>query len=249
MFVYMIRHMESGKAYVGQTIFDPNKRLLQHKRMAENGTYKKMYPLYHAIRKYGWEAFDKFVLEPCVSREELDASEDQWITKYNCLAPHGYNLKQGGRSGRHTEESRRKIGEASKNRIWSEESKARASTAAKGRKFSALATRRRAEVMESYVATEETRKKLSDASKGRTNSPEQIAAMTRGRAGACTGENHRSARLTWEVVDAIRSEYAEGQTTHRKLAVRYGVSAVAINNVINMVTWKPENRNGAMGSV
>ena len=38
------------------------------------------------------------------------------MNKYNTLVPNGYNLREGGNSGRHHEETKRKISETLKNR-------------------------------------------------------------------------------------------------------------------------------------
>ena len=41
----------------------------------------------------------------------LDDMEIQYIQKYNCLVPNGYNLRLGGNSGRHNAETKQKIAE------------------------------------------------------------------------------------------------------------------------------------------
>ena len=52
------------------------------------------------------------------------------------------------------------------------------------------------------------------------------------------GERHGRARLTWDQVEAIRSEYAAGGVSQRALARTYGVSRYAINDIFRGRTWK-----------
>lgn len=52
------------------------------------------------------------------------------------------------------------------------------------------------------------------------------------------GEASVTAKLTWEQVRQIRSEYASGGSTHRSLAARYGVTKSAITSIVASKTWK-----------
>jgi HNH endonuclease len=51
------------------------------------------------------------------------------------------------------------------------------------------------------------------------------------------GEKHCNAKLTADKVSAIRSEYAKGTMSMRKLGTRYGVSGNIICLIINRKTW------------
>ena len=44
----------------------------------------------------------------------LNKYEIQYIEKYNSMVPNGYNLKKGGNSGKHHEETKKKISESLK---------------------------------------------------------------------------------------------------------------------------------------
>lgn len=92
MIVYLIRNTVDGKCYVGQTVRDFERRIVEHRSAAKKGKGR----LYNAIRKYGWENFESEVLEECVDAADLDMSERFWIRAYNSLSPNGYNLKGGG---------------------------------------------------------------------------------------------------------------------------------------------------------
>lgn len=49
-----------------------------------------------AIKKHGWEAFDAKVVQQCSTMGELNEAERFWIDRYDSLAPHGYNIREGG---------------------------------------------------------------------------------------------------------------------------------------------------------
>lgn len=85
--IYMLTCRINGKRYVGQSI-NIKRRMNEHKRC------KSFAPVIcKAIAKYGWDAFDKTVLEFCPV-EELDEKEIHYIAK---LKPE-YNLTKGGDS-------------------------------------------------------------------------------------------------------------------------------------------------------
>ncbi len=99
----------NGKYYVGQTK-NINIRWSQHK----NATYTPnnpayTFPLYKAIRKYGWDNIKKEILEECPI-DELNSKEVDYIQFYNCVSPNGYNMNTGGNNFAMSEETKRKIG-------------------------------------------------------------------------------------------------------------------------------------------
>lgn len=95
--IYGLRNKINNKHYIGQHAGPrPEKRWRQHNHKKTRCTALK-----NAIKKYGWDNFDKFVVEYCVGgREELDAMEKKYIIQYNSLAPNGYNLREGGMAGK-----------------------------------------------------------------------------------------------------------------------------------------------------
>ena len=85
--IYMLVCKANGKRYIGQSK-NIKRRLNEHKNC------KSFAPLIcKAIAKYGWDAFDKTVLEFCPV-EELDEKEIYYIAE---LKPE-YNLTEGGDS-------------------------------------------------------------------------------------------------------------------------------------------------------
>jgi group I intron endonuclease len=68
-----------------------------------------------AFKKHGVNNF-KFELI-CISFDEnLNDLEKYYIKKLNSLAPNGYNLREGGNSSRHSEETKMKISQSLKGR-------------------------------------------------------------------------------------------------------------------------------------
>ena len=118
--VYMHRNKTNGKVYIGQTKQKPEKRW-------ENGKgYETSNRFYNAILKYGWDGFEHIILYSNLTQEEANALEEELITQYHSQdEQYGYNIKAGGKNKKHSEETKRKIGEANhialQGKTWSEE--------------------------------------------------------------------------------------------------------------------------------
>jgi group I intron endonuclease len=124
---------------VGKTKRSLDQRWKEHVRNAVKGRAEM--PLYAAIRKHGPEAFEHRTLQECPSESELDAAERRWIAELGTFRK-GYNATEGGdgvKGLRHTEETKRRMGEArkgEKNVNWgglSEEHKRNISLGRKGK--------------------------------------------------------------------------------------------------------------------
>lgn len=113
----------SRKSYVGQTIKTAEKRWLEHVEDAFNPLKDHCKALNEAIRKYGKDAFTIETLYVCDDDLLLDYLEIEFINELNTLTPFGYNIKLGGSSGLHAEETKQKISNSLKGRVISEETK------------------------------------------------------------------------------------------------------------------------------
>lgn len=94
-YIYKITNKYNNKSYIGQTKRSLEIRLKEHYRDAyrpKSSMYSSLF--YKAIRKYGYEAFESFILESCKD-ELLNDREQYWIKYYNTF-PHGYNMNYGG---------------------------------------------------------------------------------------------------------------------------------------------------------
>lgn len=114
MVIYKITNIINGKIYIGQTV-EYEERVRHHKQIAfRDNSKEKHKPLYKAIRKYGVKNFKFEIIDSANSIEELNEKEIYYIKLYDsCIDNNkGYNLDKGGKNGRKSDETKRKIGEA-----------------------------------------------------------------------------------------------------------------------------------------
>lgn len=178
--VYVIRHAESGKQYVG--LSQDIRRRLNHHRAARSKTSL----LARAIRKHGEEVFE-FRVHATAEFAALPAMEQALIAELGCRVPDGYNLTDGGEgnvgwvmpdsvkanlsrlaTGRKlSEETKRKIAEANA-ALWTPELRAQA----------AVHSRKK-------VMSEKGRAGVAAANKARpAEVRQQIGNLLRGKTGA-----------------------------------------------------------------
>lgn len=117
--IYKIICLSTNKLYVGQAV----SHILNHKRyrpygcdgrfrchISEAFSAKKNQSHYlnNAIRKYGVENFMVELIE-CCEIETADDRETHYIKEFNSLYPNGYNLKNGGKTFTHSDESKKRL--------------------------------------------------------------------------------------------------------------------------------------------
>lgn len=94
--LYQITNTVNGKSYVGVTKLSIEKRWEIHKSNAKNPKY----PLYHAMAKYGYEAFTIHLLEENKDRKYISSLEEPTIQKLKThITQNGYNVAKGGYGG------------------------------------------------------------------------------------------------------------------------------------------------------
>lgn len=132
-YIYCIRNNANGKLYIGQTE-NIEERWRGHRKNSSNCRYLK-----HAFNKYGVENFEFKVLIICFDTD-MNAYEVEYMRKYNTLVPNGYNLREGGNSGKHHEDTKKKIADSLRGKphprkdiLPSEETKQKISNTLKGR--------------------------------------------------------------------------------------------------------------------
>lgn len=96
----------SGKKYIGQTKRDYNKRFNEHCKILGNCIL-----LENAIVKYGKDNMILELIEEVID-SQLDEYESKYITEFNTMEPHGYNIRSGGSVGIHSNESKRRMRES-----------------------------------------------------------------------------------------------------------------------------------------
>jgi group I intron endonuclease len=117
--IYKITNIASGKLYVGQAL----SHILNHKRYRPHGRegrfrchiseafsskQNQSHYLNNAIRKYGVTNFSVELLE-CCEIVDADTREIHYIKELNTLFPNGYNLKNGGTTFTHCDESKKRV--------------------------------------------------------------------------------------------------------------------------------------------
>lgn len=154
--VYVIRHLESGKCYVGKSV-KVSYRLKRHMTLPDEGSY-----LHRALAKYGFDSFE-CCLHLTGTKEELSYYEIETIKDLNSLAPSGYNLTGGGEGMlgfKLSAEARAKISQSKLGKPMSEEVKRRMSEGSKG-----------------FKHTPESRAKIGAAHRGRKMPKEQLERL------------------------------------------------------------------------
>ena len=174
--IYGLRNKTTGKWYVGQSI-DIEDRWKYYKRLKCKGQPK----IYNSLLKYGYDGFDKIILEECSSCPKmLVEREIFWVQKYNSIID-GYNIRNPDLRSKFSDETRAKITASKTGKKYkpcSEKARENMSAARRGEKHhfygKKLSDEHRAKLKKAkQVISEETRKKMSMAAKNRTPPSEE----------------------------------------------------------------------------
>lgn len=141
-YIYLTTCLVNGKKYVGQSI--------NHRDI---NTYLGSGVIFkNALKKYGKDAFVKTILVDNIScLDELNKLERYFISKYDCLAPSGYNLD---------------LGDTNKGRM-SETTKAKMIKSKTGKKHTEKQRIANIESHKGLKLSDETKKKIGDANRGK----------------------------------------------------------------------------------
>jgi len=209
-FVYLTTNMVNGKKYIGQTIFKYN-----WKEYLGSGTL-----IIKAIKKYGKTNFVKEIIAIAYSKEELNMLEIEFIKHHNAVSDNNYyNISYGGGSpvGVYpSEESKKKMSESGKIRIFTDKHKERMSISAKGK-----------------IISEEQKKKISMSMMGDNNPMygKQLSKDHKEKLGKSKKGNN--IRFNPDEVAEIREKYASGKYKQIELAREYSVGRGIIGEIIN----------------
>ena len=125
--IYKIINTFNNKCYIGQTTVGFKNRYnysgIGIEKVYKYHKIKKKYEgkynehLLKSIEKYGFDKWDIIeIYDIAFSREELDIKEKHYIKLFDCIN-NGYNHTEGGKNGKASEETKRKIGKNTK-RMW-----------------------------------------------------------------------------------------------------------------------------------
>lgn len=172
--IYMITS-PSGKIYIGQTI-DIDFRWYYYDGLK----CKRQTKLLNSFLKYGVDNHQFEILCEC---EELDLEylETAFIEFFDTFnTPYGMNLTKGGKHGKRSDETRKKISEANKGKKRSPEQIIKMRNASLGNKN-----------FEGKHHSEETKKKISEAHNGKKLTEEHKMKLSKSGKGRKKSEDHK----------------------------------------------------------
>jgi group I intron endonuclease len=103
--IYKITNKINNKIYIGQTWLNISQRFNQHKQDSK----RLSYPIHKAIRKYGINNFTIEIITITHTQQCANFWEDYFIKSYKSIGKNGYNAKEGGSSGKLSEETKKKM--------------------------------------------------------------------------------------------------------------------------------------------
>lgn len=121
-YVYIHKNTVNGKIYVGITRQTPSRRWRNGAGYYQNQHFTR------AINKYGWEAFEHIIYADSLEKDDACKVEKELISLFKSNEEeHGYNKSTGGEypaeGFHHSEETKKMIGERSRNFKHSEKTK------------------------------------------------------------------------------------------------------------------------------
>lgn len=217
MYIYKIINTLTNDFYIGQTRKVVSARFSQHIRTAKNGENTH---LYNAMRKYGYDVFIVEEMEKVNTLEELNDRERYWIAQ---LSP-AYNISRGGQGISdyiYTPEHKKNISNSLKGKSHTEETKKKISEANKNRPFPfkgiSLPEEHKKKIKESNIGqerpwlygphSEETKRKISLAHQGLRPSKESTVKMSAWQKGR---------KLPKETIDKIRASTIGKRRVYRE---------------------------------
>lgn len=236
-YLYRITNLLNDKVYIGQSNKE-KERWRQHKYFARQEAPVQY--IHKAMKKYGVENFVYEVIAMCKNQKDADETETMLIKQYDSRNKNfGYNVAPGGDAPWNrglpkefnpltgmprSEKTKEKISQGSLGKIMppcSEERKKKMSSMYSGR-----------------ILPDEWINKIADSNRGQKRSEESKKKMSDVHIGLQAGEKHPMAKLTWKIVSDIRLDYKTGKISHRKLAIKYGISQANVSDILNNKIWK-----------
>ena len=195
-----------GKVYIGITSQEPEKRWNGGSGYLNNDYFMR------AIKKYGWNHFEHVILYEGLTKAEAEAKEIEMIALHKSdQRRFGYNIQHGGNSvGKHSEETKKKIGSANKGKpIWmagkhhSQEAKEKLSKWHTGSHLSEETKAKISKAHKGVKLSKEHVEKIANANRGKKRSDEQKAHIS------CALKGHKGVKHTQETKDRIASKLSK----------------------------------------
>jgi group I intron endonuclease len=219
-YIYVVTNTTNNKKYIGQTTKDLHLRQRQHILTSKRNAIS---PFHKALLFYGDKYFIWEILETIESDNKknlisvLNEREIENIKIYDTFYGYGYNCDIGG-SGhvgyKHTPETKEKMSNAAKGKIFSDERKSRMSESAKNKNFS-----------------ESHRKNLSISMTTRMLDPNKNPMYGK------KGELAHQSKLKSEEVLKIRELYSKEGYSYKDISIMFNVSRGNIANIVKRKSW------------
>lgn len=245
--IYCFENLINGKKYVGQAQ-NIHIRVCAHIRELKNGSDNSRL-LQRAWNKYGKENFQIYSIE-LLGISLLNDAEIYYINLlHSHYSENGYNISYGGdsvmRGLKHSEESRKKMGESHMGTKRSNETKKKMSDSGKNHMVSEETKIKISIARKGYKVSEETKKKISDAQIGVAHSKATKDKISKSKIGKKRGKNTTSKYLgvylrnkTYKWVASISNKYIGQYNTELEAAMAYNKMALEIygeNVKLNMI--------------
>ena len=167
----------SNKVYIGQS-HNIEFRLYGYKNL-----YCKSQPkIYRSLNKYGVDNHQFNILHELpidISQEVMDNYEIFYMQQYRDCGIELLNIKEGGRGGKHSEETKLKLCKNHKGNL--------------GKKHSVKTLRKMSQIKKGHIVTDETKEKLRNFNLGKNHSEESKKKMSEALKGSKNGfynKNH-----------------------------------------------------------
>ena len=173
MIIYKTTNLINGSIYIGKAC---DRNIIRN--YLGSGTYLK-----RAIKKYGRENFYRTIIDLAENKRDQSSKERFWISFYRENGHNVYNIAPGGEGGcgNHSEQTKKKIGEAHRGSHRSEEVRRIMSLSHIGIKQSADTIQKRVEKIKGLRRTAETKLKMSISHKGKPSPMKGRASSHRGK--------------------------------------------------------------------
>lgn len=185
----------SGRAYIGQS-WNIKKRFYKYR----SGSAIQQPYLNNSLKKYGARSHKYEIvceLPADITQEQLDNYERTYISQYKDCGFEMMNCMSGGKGrGKHSQETKEKIGALSKGRKHSERTKKMLSELTKSQIFTEDRNRKIGDSKRGIPRSEETKKKLSLSLKGKKHGPrseETKRKISESNKGKPKSEEHKTA--------------------------------------------------------
>lgn len=212
--IYVIKNLINQKVYIGRTYKNVHHRFREHLTSIHRSVAGCRH-LVNAIKTYGKHNFYVEFL-CCTENEETSFDLEKFFIKQFDSIKNGYNLLDGGRQFRHSDETISRISESmmGKNAGTNNPFYGKKHTDETRSKISAINTGR-VGCMTNKHHTDETRRKISEGN---------------------SGTNNGNTPLTEDDVRNIKQFLADGGK-QVEMVRKYSVSKTLISNIANGKTW------------